>query len=63
MASGRSPYSEGDLPGPLNVFCASKLPGEYNVQAACSARVSWSGRLGSTVPGHVAPRVGSTSRA
>jgi dTDP-4-dehydrorhamnose reductase len=30
-----SPYEEGDLPGPLNVYGASKLAGEYLVRAAC----------------------------
>jgi len=30
-----SPYDEGDLPGPLNVYGASKLAGEHLVQASC----------------------------
>jgi dTDP-4-dehydrorhamnose reductase len=30
-----SPYEEGDLPGPLNVYGASKLSGEYLLQAVC----------------------------
>ena len=29
------PYSETDLPGPLNVYGASKLAGEYLVRATC----------------------------
>lgn len=31
----QSPYDEGDLPGPLNVYGASKLAGEQLVRAAC----------------------------
>jgi len=30
-----SPYEESDLPGPLNVYGASKVAGEYLVQAIC----------------------------
>jgi dTDP-4-dehydrorhamnose reductase len=30
-----APYEETDLPGPLNVYGASKLAGEYLVRAAC----------------------------
>lgn len=31
----RSPYEESDLPGPLNVYGASKLSGEHLVRAIC----------------------------
>jgi dTDP-4-dehydrorhamnose reductase len=35
----RSPYSEMDLPGPVNVYGASKLAGEYLVRNVCPRHV------------------------